>query len=130
MQDVNLAKVYECIDRSLDLFDRLYFSVSPDVGGWYHRLEANTPGPSATAAALHSYLLVNRLPARLPEGLAFLKSRQVTSTDQRLNGGWPVNTSDGRPVLEATSLVVRLLGFGHLMVGSGSPDEYGLISGL
>jgi hypothetical protein len=42
--------------------------------------------------------------------LAFLGSRQVTSNDNLLNGGWPVNTSNGRPVLEATSLVVRLLG--------------------
>jgi hypothetical protein len=120
--DINIEDLYKCIDRSLDLFDRTYSSVSPGVGGWYHRLDAATPGPSATAVALHSYLLVHRLPARITEGLAFLKSRQVTSSNRLINGGWPVNTSSGHPVLEATSLVVRLLGFGHLMVGRTAPD--------
>ena len=122
LRDVQIAEVYECIDKSLDLFDRTYSSAAPGLGGWYHRLEATVPGPSATSVALHSYLLVNRIPARLTESLAFLKFRQVISSDALITGGWPVNTSAGRPVLEATSLVVRLLGSGHLMMGSGAPD--------
>ena len=123
MANLSVGELYKCIDRSLDLFDRTYSSAGPGIGGWYHRLDSNNiPGLSATAVALHSYLLVNKLPARVTEALAFLKSRQVTSPDKLINGGWSVNTSAGRPVLEATSLVVRLLGFGHLMVGSDAPD--------
>lgn len=122
MANLNVGDLYRCIDRSLDLFDRTYSSAGPGIGGWYHRLDSKVPGPSATAVAIHSYLLVNKLPARITEALAFLKSRQVTSADKLISGGWSVNTSAGRPVLEATSLVVRLLGFGHLMVGSNAPD--------
>jgi Prenyltransferase and squalene oxidase repeat len=122
LADLNVGDLYQCIDRSLDLFDRTYSSAGPRIGGWYHRLDSNIPGPSATAVAVHSYLLVNKLPARVTEALAFLKSRQVISSNKLISGGWSVNTSAGRPVLEATSLVVRLLGFGHLMVGSNAPD--------
>ena len=122
MTDIGVEEIYKSINRSLDLFDRTYSPAGAGVGGWYHRLDAATPGPSATAVALHSYLLVHRLPSRITEGLAFLKSRQVTSSDKLTNGGWPVNTSSGHPVLEATSLVVRFLGFGHLMVGRTAPD--------
>jgi hypothetical protein len=122
MRDVNLASIQECIDRCLQLLDRSYSSISPDAGGWYHRLEADVPGPSATAVALHSYLLAGRIPARLSEGLTFLASRQVTSSDEPFNGGWPVNTSSGIPVLEATSLVLRFLGSGHLVAGHDVPD--------
>lgn len=122
MTDIGIEEVYKCIYRSLDLFDRTYSTADSGVGGWYHRLDATTPGPSATAVALHSYLLAHRLPSHITEGLAFLKSRQVSSSDALINGGWSVNTSSGHPVLEATSLVVRLLGFGHLMVGETAPD--------
>jgi hypothetical protein len=81
MVDINVQDIHRSIDRSLDLFDRTYSPAGPGIGGWYHRLDAATPGPSATAVALHSYLLVNRLPSHITEALAFLKSRQVTSAD-------------------------------------------------
>jgi hypothetical protein len=122
LSDVDLTAIYKCIDRSLDLFDRTYSPESPGAGGWYHRLEAAIPGPSATAVALNAYLLAGRLPNRLSEGLEFLKSRQVSSSDDLIDGGWAVNTSAGKPVLEATSFVVRFLGFSHLMIGATAPD--------
>lgn len=122
LHDVSLLGVYHCLGRSLDLLDRLYTPISPGLGGWYHRLEAGTPGPSATAAALHCYLMAERLPRGLTEGLAFLRERQVASSNNLLDGGWAVNTSGGRPVLEATSLVLRLLGFAHIMPNECVPD--------
>jgi len=46
----------------------------------------------------------------------------VTSTDGNIAGGWAVNTSAGRPVLEATAVVARFLGFSRLIIGDDLPD--------
>jgi hypothetical protein len=72
--------------------------------------------------ALHSYLAANRVPPRLAEALAFLRERQADASAVSAGRGWTVNTSGDRTVLESTSLIVRVLGGGHLAFMSGGPD--------
>lgn len=122
MSEIRLVSVRDCLAKSLELLDRTYSSAAPGVGGWYHRLESSVPGPSATAVALHAYFLTDRLPIHASECLAFLKSRQVVSTDDLLDGGWAVNTSDGQPLLESTSLVVRLLSLSRIVSTDDGPS--------
>jgi hypothetical protein len=118
----DIGGLYQCVDRALDLFKRTYHKSTLVGGGWYHRLESDTPGPSATAVGLHSFLLFNRIPDHLSDGLAFLKARQVVAEDPKTCGGWAVNTSAGRPVLEATSIVARFLGSTRVIIGEDVPN--------
>lgn len=109
MYQIEISQIIDSVNRSLSLLSRTYSSLDGGGGGWYHRLESEIPGPSATAVALHSYLLFGRVPDHYSEALAFLSARQITTGRSILRGGWPVNTSAGQPVLESTSLVVRSL---------------------
>jgi len=117
-----LGDIYRCAERSLALLSRTFHSVPNVGGGWYHRLDTDVPGPSATAVALHSFLLFDRRPDHLADGLTFLRSRQVICDDSQLSGGWAVNTSAGRPVLEATSVVARFLGSSRLTLDKDCPS--------
>jgi hypothetical protein len=117
---IDLSAVHDCIERSLNLFRRTY-SPSAIGGGWYHRLEAEIPGPSATAVGLNSFFLVGSS-EHLSDGLAFLRARQVQSDEDRRNGGWAVNTSFGQPVTEATGWVARFLGLARLGFVPEAPD--------
>ncbi|MBU2665979.1 terpene cyclase/mutase family protein [Actinoplanes bogorensis] len=110
------------VAQSLDLLRRTYRSGEGDGGGWYHRLDAPTPGPSATAAGLSSFLIHGRSFEHEQECLRFLRSRQVQSEDPLLDGGWAVNTSAGQPVTEATALVARLLACCGTLLSAAGPD--------
>jgi hypothetical protein len=119
---LDLAAAQQCVDRSLSLLRRTYHPSELGGGGWYHRLDSNTPGPSATAVALNSFHLCGVDTDHFRDGMTFLKRRQVVSTDPMLNGGWAVNTSFGFPVTEATGWVARYLGMARLGLVSGSPS--------
>lgn len=56
------------------------------------------------------------------KALAFLREGQVTSTDRLLDGGWPTNSSRGRPVVEATAWIGRFLGLARCGLTDGAPD--------
>lgn len=118
---VDFQKIDEAVERSLNLLRRTYHAGSGS-GGWYHRLDGEQPGPSATAAGLAAFLLFGRQFDGLPSGVAFLRLRQIDAADPALDGGWAVNTSAGRPVAEATALVPRLLNLAGLAFTPDGPD--------
>ncbi|GIF01640.1 prenyltransferase/squalene oxidase repeat-containing protein [Paractinoplanes rishiriensis] len=110
------------VERSLDLLRRTYRPGTADDGGWYHRLDAPMPGPSATVTGMSSFLLHRRPFEHEQQCLRFLEKRQIRSDDPLLDGGWAVNTSAGQPVTEATALVARLLVRTGTALTAAAPD--------
>jgi hypothetical protein len=118
---LDFQEIEEAVERSLNLLRRTYQAGSGG-SGWYHRLDGEQPGPSATAAGLAAFLLFGRQFDGLPKAVEFLTDRQIEAADHALDGGWAVNTSAGRPVTEATALVPRLLNLAGLAFVPGGPD--------
>ncbi|SHN47111.1 prenyltransferase/squalene oxidase repeat-containing protein [Cryptosporangium aurantiacum] len=118
---LDFGEIDACVERALELLRHTYRS-GPGGAGWYHRLDVDQPGPSATAAGLAAFLVFGREFDALPAALAFLSRRQITAADAVLDGGWAVNTSVGRPVTEATSLVTWLLHRARLDFTPDGPD--------
>jgi hypothetical protein len=118
---VDLAVIQERFDRSLELLRSTYTQAS-DGWGWYHRLDEPTPGPSATAVALNAFYLLGFPRESVTDGLHLLKARQLRSPHPLRAGGWPINTSSGQPMLEATSVIVRFLGEARLGLLPNGPN--------
>lgn len=122
MERIELDLVGRCVDRSLELLRRTYRSGGGGAGGWYHSLENERPGPSATGVGLSSFLIHRRPFEHRDECLEFLRDRQILSEDPRLDGGWAVNTSFGQPVTEVTALISRLLVVTRLALVPNAPS--------
>lgn len=122
MRRIDRRSIDALVERSLDLLRQTYRSAPGDDGGWYHRLDAPTPGPSATATGLSSFLIHRHPFEHEQQCLRFLRRRQLRSDDPLLDGGWAVNTSAGQPVTEATALVARLLARSGTLLVTDSPD--------
>ncbi|MFI7028439.1 prenyltransferase/squalene oxidase repeat-containing protein [Microbispora rosea] len=106
---IDMSAVDQQLKASLSLLRRTYSDT--DVGGgWYHQLDTFPPGPTATGVALTAFHQCGETPEHLTDALAFLKARQINSSDPLLDGGWAMNTSLGLPVVEATGWVARYLG--------------------
>ncbi|MFC9439642.1 prenyltransferase/squalene oxidase repeat-containing protein [Nocardia sp. NPDC057030] len=118
----DLALLDQTIARSIDLLVSTHSQTASNSGGWYHRLDDPTPGPSATAVALETLARCDVQSPLLGAGLQFLRSRQSTAPDRLRNGGWAVNTSFGHPLLEATAVVTRFLGYAKVQCLDSSPD--------
>lgn len=108
------------INDSLDLLRDNYAQGSVG-GGWYHEL-GSAPGFTATAVGLLAFVENCRRFEHFAEALAFLRHGQVSSPDPLLDGGWPTNSSRGRPVVEATAWIGRLLGLARCGLTDGAPD--------
>jgi hypothetical protein len=76
--------------------------------GWYHYLDDPNPGVTASAVGLFCFQLAGVHFERTSEVVRYLASQQVKSSD-KTDGGWSVRTTNGFPVVEATSWVVRAL---------------------
>lgn len=118
---IDLANLENCVDRSLDLLRRTYISTRGQ-GGWYHSLESERPGPSATGVGLSSFMIHRRPFEHRDECLGFLRERQITSADPLVDGGWAVNTSFGQPVTEVTALISRLLAVTRMTLVPRAPS--------
>lgn len=99
--------VTESIDRALGCLRR-NFRTTPGAAGWYHYLDDQSPGVTASAVGLFCFSLAGVRFERTPDVVAYLASQQKTSADG-LSGGWSVRTTNGFPISEATSWVVRAL---------------------
>lgn len=121
MNRIDGRSIDAMVDRGLAVLNRT-FHASAHGGGWYHRLDNPSPGPSATAAGVMSFRVHGRVFEHETACLAFLRHRQVTSDDERLAGGWALNTSFGRPVTEATGLVTHFLLRSGTSHTSDAPD--------
>ncbi len=117
---IDIGVLDKRINNSLDLL-RDNYSRGDGGGGWYHEL-GSPPGFTATAVGLLAFAETDRRFEHLDEALAFLRKGQVTSPDPLLDGGWPTNSSKGRPVVEATAWIGRLLALGRCGLTAGAPD--------
>jgi len=104
-----LGSVNHALDRIEALLEKTYSSNS-SVHGWYHRLESEIPGPTATALGLYFFVRRRSEFRHTADALGFLKAKQVKANLAELDGGWPINTSYSMPVVESTAWVARLLG--------------------
>ena len=122
MERIDGNVIETMVDRSLGLLTRTYHASTEHRGGWYHRLDSPNPGPSATASGMAGFRVHGRAFEHEVACLRFLRHRQITSPDSRLDGGWAVNTSFGQPVTEATGLVTRLLVRCGMGLAAEGPD--------
>jgi hypothetical protein len=122
VESIDGRAIEAMVDRSLSLLVRTYHVSVDHGGGWYHRLDNPNPGPSATASGMASFRVHGRTFEHEGSCLRFLRHRQISSSDPRLDGGWAVNTSFGRPVTEATGLVTRLLVRSGMSLAAEGPD--------
>jgi hypothetical protein len=122
MDQIDFQLLDKCVVRSVDLLHRTFHSSSSGGGGWYHSLEVGQPGPSATAAGIASFLMFDESNENLAAALSFLRARQISSSEKKLDGGWAVNTSFGLPLTEATALIARILARNRLTFMPGAPN--------
>jgi hypothetical protein len=120
---LDVARLDASLREALTLLRRTY-SPSPETGGggWYHQLETPTPGATATAVGLMIFHECQMGYEHMPDALAFLRVRQVSSDDSQQDGGWATNTSFGRPVVEATGWVAQMIGAVRVEFAPGGPD--------
>ncbi|MFJ8729945.1 prenyltransferase/squalene oxidase repeat-containing protein [Streptomyces bauhiniae] len=95
------------IDRALGCL-RHNFRTVRGAAGWYHYLDDPSPGVTASAVGLFCFSVAGVRFERTPDVVAYLLSQQRASGDST-NGGWSVRTTNGFPIAEATSWVVRAL---------------------
>lgn len=117
---VDIGLLDKRVNDSLDLL-RDKYSRGEAGGGWYHELGA-PPGFTATAVGLLAFTESGRDFDHFDEALAFLRRGQVSSSDPLADGGWPTNSSKGRPVVEATAWIGRFLALARCGLKDGAPD--------
>ncbi|MFG1643765.1 prenyltransferase/squalene oxidase repeat-containing protein [Amycolatopsis sp. NPDC049252] len=118
-----MTRVNAAQDKSLDLLVRSYRANAHGVGGgWYNRLDEGTPGPTATAVALTMFEMAGRRPKQYEDAVKFLTSRQVSASEQVIDGGWATNTSVGHTVTDATAWILRFLGTSGSFWDPGLPN--------
>ena len=117
---VDIGLLDKRVNDSLDLLRDTY-SRAAVGGGWYHEL-GSPPGFTATAVGLLAFTESGRDFENFDEALEFLRQGQVSSTDPLVDGGWPTNSSKGRPVVEATAWIGRFLALARCGLKDGAPD--------
>jgi Squalene-hopene cyclase C-terminal domain len=103
--------IEEAVALSLSCL-RLHFRTTEDGrGGWYHYLDDQNPGVTASAVGLYCFQLAGKVFEHADMVLKYLLSQQVSEGDKNhlRYGGWAVRTTDGVPVVEATAWVLRSL---------------------
>jgi hypothetical protein len=132
--DLGGPVVVDLVDRQIraavDLLRRTYHPVDDQHGGWYHDLTNAPPGPVATALALLAFRLAGQRFASADQCWAFLRDRQIVSRDPLRGGGWASNTTAAQPTVEATAVVVRLLGDGSYGFAGFAPDAASAVAFL
>lgn len=76
------------------------------AAGWYHYLDDQNPGITASAVGLYCFSLANVEFERTDQIVNYLVSRQIKTP---AGGGWAVRTTNDFPIVEATAWVVRSL---------------------
>jgi Squalene-hopene cyclase C-terminal domain len=103
--------IEEAIALSLSCL-RLHFRTTEDGrGGWYHYLDDQSPGVTASAVGLYCFRLAGKTFEHTDMVVKYLLSEQVTEggKDHLRYGGWAIRTTNGVPVVEATAWVLRSL---------------------
>lgn len=109
LHEIDLSQTESGLHRSMALLRRMYNESPAGGGGWYHLLDTAPPGATATAVALLAFHVTGERPHHLEDALTFLKARQIKDSSPKIDGGWWTNTSNHKPVVEATAWVVRCL---------------------
>ncbi|MFI0453012.1 prenyltransferase/squalene oxidase repeat-containing protein [Actinomadura sp. 6N118] len=114
------ARLNDCLDVLRDSYTT---NPLPGVGGgWYHELTRPEPGTTATALGLLAFVEAERCFEHFDESLAYLTSRQISSSDPLKDGGWSTKTSLGMPVVEATAWIARFLARARCDLRPDAPD--------
>jgi hypothetical protein len=121
---VDLAQFDQSLRRALSLLRQRFLHDQDKYvgGGWYHQLEAEDPGATATAVGLMVFDSCNEVFERTGDALAFLSDKQLKSDDPLIDGGWATNTSLGHPVVEATGWIARMIGTTRCALVPGAPS--------
>lgn len=104
--------IEDAITRALTCL-RSNFRTTDTGGGWYHYLDDQRPGVTASAVGLYCFHLAGSQFERTQESLRFLLSQQVRQEGPQ-HGGWPVRTTNGVPVVEATAWVLCAMSATHV----------------
>jgi hypothetical protein len=107
---IDMTLLEQHVRSALGLLRQSYSQSEAGGGGWYHQLEKDDPGATATALGLMTLHSCHERFEHFDDALTFLKARQVESTDPLVDGGWATNTSLGHPVVEATGWVALMIG--------------------
>lgn len=103
---ISTEAIEDALSRSLACL-RSNFRIAPGgAAGWYHYLDDPHPGVTASAVGLYCFSLAAIRFERTDAVIEYLLSQQVTGAG---SGGWPVRTTSGVPLVEATAWVLRAL---------------------
>jgi hypothetical protein len=117
------AAIRSAFQKTVKLFKSTYRSnPSKNEFGWYHYMDDPSPGITASAVVLYCFEISGEPFERTDQVLLYLKSKQLSSTDPRINGGWPIRTTLGFPVVESTSWVIRTIVQARCFFNPNSPD--------
>lgn len=119
---VDTRQVLQAVRNALGLVRRHYNTSPAGGGGWYHELEHTDPGTTATALGLMIFDACRERNDHHLDALSYLRAVQVSSTDPRIDGGWATKSSHGRPVVEATAWVARMIGALRCQLADGAPS--------
>ena len=99
------ATITNCIEGALSCL-RKNFRTGDGGAGWYHFLDDPDPGVTASAVGLFAFQAGRTSFERADEVVSYLAGQQVSGEPQ-IDGGWPVRTTQGFPITEATAWVVK-----------------------
>lgn len=110
MSDARLsgAAVTQTINNALQCLRR-HFRSSDAGAGWYHYLDDLAPGVTASAVGLFVFRSAGATFERTQQVVDYIADQQVVEGGGDSLGGWPVRTTLGFPIAEATAWVVRSL---------------------
>jgi hypothetical protein len=112
------------VEKSLELLRSSYRSANGHAG-WYHYLDNQEPGPTASAVGLLMFKISKQPFEHTDEVLAFLKSRQIEA-----GGAWAISMMPNQPSVEASGWVIKCLGELHPSLSSDCPDILGACNWL
>jgi len=121
LDSVEIPDLTSRIYRALALLRTTYRSNGLECG-WYHYLDDNRPGATASAVGLMSFVIAGAPFEYTRNVLTFLRATQVVSNDPKLSGGWAIRTTGHQPVMEASGWIVRFLGLSRSLLKFDSPD--------
>lgn len=111
------------INRSIGLLRKTYRSNPQNSNyGWYHYLDDPNAGVTASAVALFCFYLTEETFELTDQVLKFLLSKQISSQDDSLDGGWSIRTTFDFPIIESTAWVVRSLALNHAFFDQEAPS--------
>lgn len=104
------SAIDDAVGKALQCLRVNFRTPSAGEAGWYHYLDSEEPGVTASAVALYCFELAGMRFERTDDVVRYLIDQQVHAVDDQ-DGGWSIRTTHGFPIIESTAWAIRALSY-------------------